>query len=87
MGRTSKKVTDLYLDIIEKAGNEFKVLLDLSKTELEKIMPAELAGGIVRMRENKIKLIPGFDGEYGKVEIFSAAEQKLAKNNKQKSLF
>jgi len=87
MGRTSKRVMDLYLNIIKQGENEFKVLLDLSKSELEKIMSAELVDGIMRMRANKIKLIPGFDGKYGKIEIFSAAEQKLAKNNKQKSLF
>jgi uncharacterized protein (TIGR00375 family) len=79
MGKTSKRVQSLFFDIISKANNEFEVLLDLSEIELKKIMPTVLAEGIIRMRNNKIKLIPGFDGEYGKVEIFSKAEQKKAK--------
>jgi uncharacterized protein (TIGR00375 family) len=87
MGRNSKRVTDLYFNIVKQGGNEFKVLLDLGKNELEKIMPPELAVGIIRMREGKVKLIPGFDGQYGRIEIFSAEEQRLAKNNKQSSLF
>jgi len=54
----------------------------LSEAELKKIMPDILAQGISRMREGEIKLIPGFDGQYGKVEIFSKQEQELTKNRK-----
>jgi len=87
MNRNSKRVQNLFLDIIHQAGNEFKVLLDLSAEELKKIMPDILADGILKMRENKIKLIPGFDGEYGRVEIFSDKEKQTAKDNKQAKLF
>lgn len=86
-GRSSKKVEILYFDLIKKASNEFKILLDLDLAALEKIMPLELAQGVIRMRENKIKLIPGFDGQYGRAEIFSPAEQDLARTNKQDKLF
>jgi uncharacterized protein (TIGR00375 family) len=87
MGRTSKRVQNLFMDIISKADNEFQVLLDLTEVELKKIMPEVLAEGILRMRQDKIKLIPGFDGEYGRVEIFSKLERAEAKLNKQTSLF
>ncbi|MCD4761281.1 endonuclease Q family protein [bacterium] len=87
MGRGSKRVQNLFMEIILSAGNEFKVLLDLSKEELDKIMPASLADGIIRMRQNKIKINPGFDGQYGTVEIFSEEQKKLAKDNKQATLF
>lgn len=83
----SKKVQSIFLDIIQKAGNEFRVLLDLDLTELQKLMPENLAQGIIKMRANQVQLIPGFDGQYGKVEIFSDKEQLKAKNNYQKSLF
>jgi PHP family Zn ribbon phosphoesterase len=75
------------MGIIEKAGNEFKVLLDLTKEELYEIMPDVLADGILKMRDNKIKISPGFDGQYGTVNIFSDNERKEAKENKQTSLF
>ncbi len=84
---TSKKVQSIFFDIIQKAGNEFKVLLDLDLSELNKLMPENLAQGIIKMRENKVTLIPGFDGQYGRVEIFSSKEQLEAKNNYQKVLF
>jgi len=87
MGRDSKKVQKLFLDIIKQSGNEFKVLLDLSEEELKKIMPTILAEGIIKMRQAKIKLIPGFDGEFGRVEIFSDQQRQAAKDNKQTKLF
>lgn len=87
MGRGSKRVQSMYMEIVSKVGNEFKVLLHLSELELKKIMPDVLATGIVRMRNNQIKIIPGFDGQYGIVEIFSEAEKKSARDNKQASLF
>ncbi len=87
MGRTSKRVQNLFLSIVAKADNEFNVLLDLSKEELYKIMPENLADGILRMRMGDIKIRPGFDGQYGVVEIFSKEEKKLAKENKQTALF
>jgi len=87
MGRTSKRVQSLYLDIINKADNEFKILLDLSEDELNKIMPEDLAQGIIKMRNNNIYIEPGFDGQYGKVLVYSEAEQAAAKDNKQTKLF
>jgi uncharacterized protein (TIGR00375 family) len=87
MGRTSKRVQSLYLDIINKADNEFKILLDLSPEELNKIMPEDLATGIIKMRNNQMHIEPGFDGQYGKVLVFSEDEQASAKANKQTKLF
>lgn len=84
---TSKKVQNVFFDIIKKVGNEFMVLLDLSLAELRQVMPENLAQGIIRIRENKVRLIPGFDGQYGKVEVFSDKEKLAAKINYQKSLF
>ncbi|PJC55816.1 MAG: DNA helicase UvrD [Candidatus Komeilibacteria bacterium CG_4_9_14_0_2_um_filter_36_13] len=83
----SKKVTNLFEEIIQSAGNEFRVLLDLSKLELNKFMPEVLAEGIIRMRQNRVKIIPGFDGQYGQVEIFSEQERKQSKDNEQTSMF
>lgn len=75
VNRSSKKVEKLYFDIIDRAGNEFKVTLDLGGDDLKKIMPALLAEGIIKMRDKKLKVLPGFDGQYGEVSIFRAEQQ------------
>jgi len=80
-----KEVLKEYNNLIERVGNEFKVLLESSKEELEKATTPEIAEGIIRMREGKVSIDPGFDGVYGKIKIFSKGEQKKAP--KQKTLF
>ena len=39
------------------------------------------------MRAGEMKITPGFDGQYGEVHIFDAAEKKKIKNSGAKTLF
>ena len=88
VNKQSKKVEVLYQSIIKQAGSEFHVALDLDEIELKKIMPRNLAAGIIRMRDDQVKLTPGFDGQYGGVEIFSDSQRdQTATRVKQVSLF
>lgn len=59
------------------------ILLNLSYSELEKITLPEVVEGIKRVRERKLKIEAGFDGQYGRVTIFSPEEKK----ERQKKLF
>ena len=77
----SKKVMSLFFDVVRNGGNEFTVLLDFNQEELQRIMPEDLAAGIMRVRNGDVLLTPGYDGNYGKVSIFSdtdRAEKKQA---------
>lgn len=65
---SSKKTWDLYNNLIENFNNEFNILLNISKDEMIKKNVAEkLIDLVLKNREGKIKVKPGFDGEYGKV--------------------
>jgi len=52
---------------------------------LEKLTLPEIAEGIIRVREGKVFIEPGYDGVYGKIRIFSKGEQKTL--SKQGTLF
>ena len=76
----AKQVEKEYNNLIEKAGSEFKILLDVSEEELKAIASPGVAEGIIRVREGRIHIEPGFDGVFGKIRIFSKAEQKNLSN-------
>ncbi|MCM8796843.1 MAG: endonuclease Q family protein [Candidatus Omnitrophica bacterium] len=59
-----------YLNYIARFGTEFNILLKVSGEELQKHLPAKVAQGILRMREGKVNIKAGYDGEYGVISIF-----------------
>jgi len=75
-GTGTIEVDKEYKNLIEKFSNEFSVLIDISRSELEAVTLSEIAEGIIRVREGKVNIEPGYDGVYGKIRIFSKGEQK-----------
>jgi len=73
----SKKVQEIYSDLIENFSNEYSILIDVPIEDIEKVAPKVVALAIDKVRKKDLKIIPGFDGEYGKVEI--EVEEKQGK--------
>ena len=68
--------------------NEFQILLDLSEEEISKISNPGIARAVIRVREGKVRLEGGYDGVFGKIEIFSEEErEKVLGKPKQMGLF
>ena len=72
----TKAVEEEYQKLINQFPNEFYILLDASDKDLQRVATPKIADGIIRMREGKVILEPGYDGEYGKVKVFSDKELK-----------
>ena len=73
----SKKVWDVYNKLIEKFENEFNILFDISKEEfIRENIDEKLIELILRNREGKIKVKPGFDGQYG-IPMLEEKQKKL----------
>ena len=76
LGVSSKKVKAEYLRLINDIGSEFKVLLEASEAELRSSAGPEVAEGIMRVRDGRVKIEPGYDGEYGEIKIFDESDRK-----------
>lgn len=70
IGVKSKKVEAEYNSLIKNVGNEFEILLRAPIEKIKKYSAFEnLALAIENVRAGKIKINPGFDGQYGMVEV------------------
>ena len=82
---TSKRVQEEYKKVVSEFGGEIPALFDASRNDLESRVRPEIAEGIMRVREGKLRIEPGYDGTYGKVKIFEEGERKEI--SKQAALF
>jgi len=78
-GPASKKVTALYMPLIREFGNELDVLRRVPVEDLAKYS-CHLAEGIARMRDGNVIRKPGFDGEYGVINVFTDRERAQMKS-------
>ncbi|MBM3247809.1 MAG: DNA helicase UvrD [Candidatus Omnitrophica bacterium] len=85
MGKSSQAVEKEYHSILSRFGTEFNILLDVDDEQLKKSIAPRVAEGIIRVRKGNVKIYPGYDGEYGKIQIFDEGEN--FKQEEQLSLF
>ncbi len=71
---TSKKVDREYRRLLAELGPEFEILRNLPLEEIRRAAGTRIAEGIERLRNGQVERIPGFDGEYGVIRLFSAEE-------------
>ncbi len=76
MGTASKAVQEAYMSILGQLGNEFYILLDCPIPDIQHAAGDVLAEGINRMRQGKISIAAGYDGEFGTIKIFESGERE-----------
>jgi len=72
-----QKVWDVYNTLVARFGDEYSVLIGASLDEMSKIVEPRIAEAIIRVREEKIKVSPGYDGVYGQLVLFEEQQEKI----------
>jgi len=70
-GVQTKGVQQEYTRVVEHFGNEFEVLLHAPVTDLASCLSDRLLQAIVKVRAGDLIINPGYDGEFGTVDIFN----------------
>jgi uncharacterized protein (TIGR00375 family) len=74
-----------YNKLINAFGSEFTLLLETSAEEIRKRCSPKVASGILNVRNEKVAVLPGYDGVYGEVNVFGGEDEEVGE--KQLSFF
>ena len=75
VGPGSKKVAQAYETALDSLGGEIDILTEVDITQLESVGIPLLAEAVRRIRDGRIHVEGGFDGQFGTVRIFSDDER------------
>ncbi|MCF6277096.1 MAG: endonuclease Q family protein [Candidatus Magasanikbacteria bacterium] len=68
-GVNTKTVQKEYDNLIENIGSEFFILLDAKIEDIHMVAGDNIAKAVDKVRKGEVVLSPGYDGEFGKVNV------------------
>ena len=77
-GVNTKRVMNSYSKLISTLGNELSILQYVPVNYIAEAGTPIIAEGVLRVRDGKVRIAPGYDGEYGTIEIFDQEEREKA---------
>ena len=81
------KVWSTYNALVQRFNDEYTVLIDAPIEGISKIVDPMIAEAIVRVREEKVRVTPGYDGVYGQLVIFEGkGEEKPSEKVMQRNI-
>jgi PHP family Zn ribbon phosphoesterase len=79
--RNSAAVQKQYQLLTKEFGSELFILLDLDLAKISKEVDFRIVAALRRVRAGELLIQPGFDGQYGRVDIFAADSRPDRQHN------
>ena len=77
-GVASTKTEQTYIKMLRDLGSEAEILRVRQIADIERYAGERIAEGIRRLRVGKVLKSAGYDGEYGKISLFTPKARKTA---------
>jgi PHP family Zn ribbon phosphoesterase len=77
----------LFDSLIQKFGTEHEILLRTDLDDIRSHAGQIVSDGIERVRRRDISIIPGYDGEYGKVSIWKEEKNENVRTEEEQMGF
>jgi uncharacterized protein (TIGR00375 family) len=82
-----RSVWDVYFRFLREFGDEHRILAEVPADELRRLQPDAVGLGVERMRQGRVRIRPGHDGEYGRIDVLSEDSGGDETSDGQLSLF
>ncbi len=76
---STKKTWGTYNEWIKAFGTEFNILLEANEADILKFNK-EIGGAIIKVRNQEVKIKPGYDGVYG-IPMFDGEHTIITSDN------
>jgi uncharacterized protein (TIGR00375 family) len=86
-GVASQKVVGMYESMVLSLGTEFKILLETTLPDIERVAGERVAEAVGKVRAGDITIEPGYDGVFGKVKIWREEVAGNGEESDQETLF
>jgi len=83
VGVQTLTVQNEYKKLIQRGNNEFNILINVPVEDLVRMTDEETAKSIIIIRQGDVKILPGYDGEYGEIQFLTKSKRR----DKQITLF
>ncbi len=76
---STQAVWQIYNLLVGKFVDEYTVLIDASKDALAEVVDMTIADAVLRVRTGSVRVIPGYDGVYGKLVLGMAGPAEASR--------
>jgi uncharacterized protein (TIGR00375 family) len=73
---STQAVWKIYNLLVGRFGNEYTVLIDTSREALVEVVDASIADVVLGVRAGSVRVIPGYDGVYGRLDLSASSAEK-----------